>query len=95
MKSLILVLLIAFSATATAGKPTKDQVAAPTPAEGNTIKLCGSGDPLKGLNVDMHKGANPKSGPLCADGGDRKGTPDVNPPKADAPAGKPQKQQQQ
>jgi hypothetical protein len=35
-------------------------------ADGSTIKLCGSGDPLKGLNVTKSGGGR-KGGPLCDD----------------------------
>lgn len=87
MKYLILALLATFSLSVSAGKPTKDQMEPSAPVQGNTIKLCGSGDPLKGLNVS--KGGNPKAGgKLCEDGMERKGAPnnagvpgDKTPPK--------------
>ena len=88
MKSLILALLVAFSVSAMAGKPTKEQILSAASVEGNAVKQCGSGDPPRGPNVDVRKGLNPKAGNPCDDGVDRNRapTPDVpsvktNPPK--------------
>ena len=88
MKPLILPLLVVFSVSAMAGKPTKEQFASSAPVEGNAVKQCGSGDPSKGSNVDMRKGLNQKGADPCDDGVDRNraSTPDApsvktNPPK--------------
>jgi len=87
MKPMILALLVAFSVSAMAGKPTKEQIASPASVEGNTIKQCGSGDPPKGPNVEMRKGLNAKGGNPCDDGVDRNRapTPDVPSAKANPP----------
>ena len=88
MNYLILALLVAFSLSATAGKPTKEQFDASTPVESKTIKPCGNADPQKGSNVDAQKGVNPKGGKPCDDGADSKRAPTsaapsdkTNPPK--------------
>ena len=84
MKFLILALLVAFSVSAMAGKPTKEQIASPASVEGNSVKQCGSGDPSKGSNVDMRKGLNAKGGNPCDDGVDRNRAPTPDAPSAKA-----------
>ena len=68
MKSPNLVLLVAFSVSAMAGKPTKEQILSAASVEGNAVKQCGSGDPPRGPNVGVRKGLNPKAGNPCDDG---------------------------